>query len=297
MVIDAGIATEDNLELIRQHGFNYLCVSRGRLTDCELKAGARAVIVHDCKKQEIKLTEVAHREGGDYYLQVNSPAKALKETSMNRQFKARFEAELEKIRASVHRKGGIKATEKVAARVGRAMQKYPSIAKFYSITYKPEEKSPAVLADITWEVKVPDINADCGLYYLRTNVPSLDEKTTWEYYNLIREKECTNRQLKTDLSLRPVFHQNDDRSDAHIFFGLLAYWVVNTIRHQLKQAGNTSYWTEIVRTMSTQKLVVTEAVNALGDKVVVRKCSDPTVRPLPSTRTCGTRISPSNKKM
>ena len=78
-------------------------------------------------------------------------------------------------------------------------------------------------------------------------------------YNLIREIECTNRQLKTDLNLRPIYHQKDERSDAHLFFGLLSYWIVNSIRLELKQSGENCYWTEIVRRMSTQKLVTTES--------------------------------------
>lgn len=275
VVIDAGIATEANLSLIRQRGFNYLCVSRSRLTDCEVKADARTVIVHDSRKQEIRLTEVAHKDGGDHFLQVDSPAKALKESSMNRQFRERFETELRKIKESITKKGGVKSYDKVIERTGRAMQKYPSIAKFYTISYTPDTKNPALMSDITWAIKVPDTDAGSGKYYLRTNIAKLNEETTWNYYNLIREIECTNRQLKTDLSLRPIFHQKDDRSDAHLFFGLLAYWIVNTIRHQLGQAGNRSYWTEIVRTMSTQKLVTTEAVNALGEKVQLRMCSEP----------------------
>ncbi|MBR4293424.1 MAG: transposase, partial [Bacteroidaceae bacterium] len=67
----------------------------------------------------------------------------------------------------------------------------------------------------------------------------------------------------------------DDRSDAHLFFGLLAYWIVNTIRYKLKQKGYTSHWTEIVRVMKTQKAVTTEATNALGEKVHLRMCSEP----------------------
>ena len=78
------------------------------------------------------------------------------------------------------------------------------------------------------------------------------------------------------VGLRPIYHQKDSRSDAHLFFGLLSYWVVNTIRHQLKLSGETAYWTEIVRRMQPQKLVTTEAVNALGEKVKFRACSRPT---------------------
>ena len=133
------------------------------------------------------------------------------------------------------------------------------------------------MADIRWEIAVPDsMEKNSGTYFLRTNVETLDERTTWEYYNLTREIECTNRQLKTDLSLRPIYHQKDERSDAHLFLGLLAYWIVNTIRYKLKQKGYTSYWTEIVRVMSTQKAVTTEAVNVLGEKVHMRLCSEPT---------------------
>ena len=133
------------------------------------------------------------------------------------------------------------------------------------------------MADIQWRIAVPEnVDKDCGIYFLRTNVDTFDEKTTWDYYNLTREIECTNRQLKTDLNLRPIYHKKDDRSDAHLFLGLLSYWIVNTIRYRLKQSGVTHYWTEIVRIMSTQKAVTTEGTNALGGKVYTRLCSEPT---------------------
>ncbi len=146
------------------------------------------------------------------------------------------------------------------------------------IKYAPNDReSPKNMADITWRIAVPEnVDKDSGVYFLRTNVPDFDEKTTWDYYNLTREIECTNRQLKTDLNLRPIHHQVDDRSDAHLFLGLLAYWVVNTIRYRLKQTGMTHYWTEIVRMMSTQKAITTEATNALGEKIHLRQCSEPT---------------------
>lgn len=277
VVIDAGIATEENLELIKSKGYNYLCVSRRRMTDCELSGNRESVVVHDCQKRKIRLTEVKHEEDGDYYLQVNSPMKALKESSMKRQFRERFEDELQKAKESLTRKGGTKRYEKVIERVGRAMQKYPSIARFYKVDYVRDKNDPTLMEGITWEVKVPEqMDADDGIYFLRTNVTSLDEKTTWEYYNLIRDIESTNRQLKTDLSLRPIYHQKDENSDAHLFLGLLAYWIVNTIRHQLQQCGINHYWTEIVRIMQPQKTVTTEAVNALGEKVKYRVCSEPT---------------------
>ena len=274
--LDAGIATEENLLKIKEKGYNYLCVSRRRLADYETATDAETVTVLDCKKQPIRLTRVKHEEGGDYYLEINSPAKQLKETSMNRKFKERFEEELKKAKDSLTKKNGTKHYEKVIERVGRARQKYPSISKYYVIDYIPDEANPKNMADIQWRIAVPEnVDRDSGIYFLRTNVPTLDEKATWDYYNLIREIECTNRQLKTDLNLRPIHHKKDDRSDAHLFLGLLSYWIVNTIRYKLKQTGEACYWTEIVRRLSTQKAVTTEATNNLGEKVHMRLCSEP----------------------
>ena len=294
--LDAGIATDDNLVKIREKGYDYLCVSRSRQKDYELEPDAENVKVLDSRRQPISLTRVRHEEGGDYYLEINSPGKQLKEESMNRLFKERFEKELTKARESLSKKGGKKAYEKVIERVGRAIGKYPSISKYYVIDYIRDEKNPKNMGDIQWRIAVPE-NVDrlSGIYFLRTNREKLDEQTTWDYYNLIREIECTNRQLKTDLSLRPIYHQKDGRSDARLFMGLIAYWIVNTIRYRMKvvnqrreQEANkdkkpdekrkrfpTPFWTEIVRRMSTQKAVTTEAVNAMGEKVTVRLCSTP----------------------
>ena len=274
--LDAGIATEDNLRKIKEKGYNYLCVSRTRLTDYEISEGCQSVKVLDTRKQEITLRQVKHEADGDYYLKINSPAKAVKESSMNRQWRERFEQELTKARDALGRKGGKKTYEKVIERVGRAIQKYPSIAKYYVIDYLRDEKNPKNMADIQWRIAVPEnVDRQSGIYFLRTNVERLDEKSTWDYYNLIREIECTNRQLKTDLNLRPIYHKKDDCSDAHLFLGLLSYWIVNAIRYKLKQTGENCFWTEIVRRMSTQKAITTEGVNALGEKVSLRLCSEP----------------------
>ena len=62
----------------------------------------------------------------------------------------------------------------------------------------------------------------------------------------------------------------------NFIYSLLAYWIVNTIRYKLKQHGITHYWTEIKRILSTQKAITTEADNALGERVEMRLCSDPT---------------------
>ncbi len=228
-----------------------------------------------------------HTDGEDYYLKIDSPAKALKEESMNRKFRKGFKDGMQAIATSLTKKGGTKKRDAVLKRIGKLEGKYPSIARYYQIDVKDDGKGK--VTEVKWQLHLPEKQV-FGTYFLRTCVKKLDEKTTWDYYNLIREIECTNRQTKTDLNLRPIYHRKDDRSDAHLFLGLLSYWIVNTIRHQMKKVNEarkkaapdpkaeypTPYWKEIVLIMQTQKSITSEAINALGEKVKMRICSTPT---------------------
>ena len=294
VVLDAGIASEANLDLLRERGYNYLCVSRTKLTNYSLKDNGRTVVVYDSCKRPITLAEVAHPEGGDYYLRVNSPSKAITEQSMNSQWRERFETELQRARGALTTKGGTKNYDKVIERVGRARGKYPSISKYYKIEYIRSKEKPEHMADFNWQVQISqeEIEQRFGTYFLRTNIANLDERTTWDYYNLIREIETSNRQLKTDLELRPIYHKTDENADSHLFFGLMSYWIVNTIRYKLKQHGANHYWTELKRILSTQKAITTEAVNGLGENVTMRLCSDPTEKAAELYRQLGYKPKP-----
>ena len=109
-------------------------------------------------------------------------------------------------------------------------------------------------------------------------LPSLEgqsQEMLWQFYNTIREIEATFRVLKTDLDLRPIYHQKDESTMAHLHVGLLAYWVVNTIRHQLKKEKIHSGWSEIVRVMNTQKAVTTLAQNDKDEVIQIRRCTEP----------------------
>lgn len=296
IVMDAGIATEDNLLKIKEKGYNYLCVSRSKLKDYTLREDHKSVIVQDTCRREITLREVYTKPDEDYFLEITSPSKAMTEASMNRLWRERFEAELIRINEGIKKKCGNKKYEKVVERTGRAIERYPSIARYYNVSYVRNEDKPSEMLRIDWEIKdLSQAEAGHGVYFLRTNVRTLDERTTWEYYNLIREIECTNRQLKTDLNLRPIYHHKDQRSDAHLFLGLLAYWGVNTIRCQLKAQGENCYWTEITRRMSTQKLVTTEGVNPLGEKVMMRQCSKPSKQATKIYEKLGLKLVPFRK--
>ena len=95
------------------------------------------------------------------------------------------------------------------------------------------------------------------------------------YGNTIREIENAFRTLKTDLDLRPIYHKNDDATMAHLHLGIFAYWLVNTVRYQLKKNGINSCWKEIVRIGNTQKVITTSGTNTYDKIITTRKCSQP----------------------
>jgi hypothetical protein len=275
IVLDAGIATELNLELIKQKGYDYLCVTRSNKKKYTVEANAPIVSVLDNKKQRIDLCSVKTGNDTDYYLKVASQSKELKERSMNAQFKERFESELKKISDSLSKKSGVKLYDKVNQRIGRAKQKYPSIQRYYTIDLECADNK--VVTSMQWSIKEEaEINVRSGIYFLRTSLSCTSEDIVWKCYNTIREIESTFRVLKTDLDLRPIYHKKDDSTMAHLHLGLLAYWIVNTIRYQLKQKGINSDWREIVRIANTQKAVTTTAQNSDENIIVIRNCSEPT---------------------
>ena len=277
VVLDAGIATEENLEMIRAKGYHYLCVSRAKLKDYQAVSGRLTVLVETKSKRNVRLKAVSNHTHTDYYLEVASEDKYETANSMRMQFEQRFEMELQKIAQSLDRKGGTKKAAKVHERIGRARERYPSVQYYYDIEVTVSEDN-YIATSVSWsknEQQYAKKEASMGLYFLRTSLLMEDEVMIWNIYNTIREIESSFRLLKSDLDLRPVYHKSDAGTMAHLHLGLLAYWIVNTVRCKLKAHGINSHWKEIVRIGNTQKIITTKGKNKAGVVIGVRKCSEP----------------------
>lgn len=277
IVLDAGIATNQNLKLIRTKGYHYLCVSRQKIKNYQYDPQRLVTLLETKSKQEIRLAKILTTDNTDYVIEVKSPQKAKKESSIKTQFEIRFEEELEKIKSSLNKKGGVKTIDKVNQRIGRAKQKYPSVQGRYQIDLNYDDQKINVI-HLAWSKKEKldqQTQEDLGKYFIRTSMDMKDELIVWNVYNTIREIENTFRKLKADLDLRPIYHKNDESTVAHLNLGLLAYWIANTIRCQLKANGIHSCWKEIVRIGNTQKVITTSGYNKANEEISVRKCSEP----------------------
>lgn len=92
---------------------------------------------------------------------------------------------------------------------------------------------------------------------------------------MLTELEEALRTLKTDLQLRPIFHQKEQRSDAHIFITLLVCHLLHSIRTSLKQQGINMEWRQIRDRMSTHCRVTNRIKTKAGHMLFIRKCSEP----------------------
>ena len=274
VVIDAGIATEENLKLIQVKGYDYVCVSRSKIKDYTINKDGEIRHIMTKDNQFITLQKVEKQTETDYILKVKSTGKQAKERSMKSKFENRFLEELGKINASLTKKYGVKKADKVNQRIGRMIEKYPSAAKFYDIEVLVEKD--IVTKIIYQKKKSSDLNdQELGCYFIKTNLNTENELSLWTIYNSIREIESTFRCLKNDLDLRPIYHKNDDATMAHLHLGILAYWLVNTVRYQLKQQKINHNWQEIVRITNTQKIVTTYGQNKDDEIIYVRRCTEP----------------------
>ena len=275
IVMDAGISKEENIAYLRHHGYDYMCVTRSRLLKYSADTTQSPVQIKDKSKQVIELQKIKVENDTDHYLWVKSHMKAVKGHSMNDLFTSRFEQGLNAVERGISKKGGTKRLEKVWERIGRLKEKYPSAHNRYNIDVTHNKHG--IATGMSYRKKtgsLPDKKA--GVYFLRTSLDSADERSMWSIYNTIRDIEASFRILKSDLDLRPIYHKTDEASMAHLHLGLMAYWIVSTIRYQLKLKGITHDWREIVRIMNTQKRVTTTMVNSRDKTIQISQCSEPT---------------------
>lgn len=118
----------------------------------------------------------------------------------------------------MNKKGTVKKYEKIVERIGRLRDKHSIVSEDYSITVIPDEHKKEAIA-IEWQrnSKSNDNDRNCGVYRLRTNIENWSEQQLWETYITLTEIEATFRSLKSELGLRPVYHQKEDRVTGHLF--------------------------------------------------------------------------------
>jgi len=269
VVMDAGIATAANLAAIREAGLDYVAVSRSRPQEIPQEG---LVVIQESKSTTIQVKRLD--QNGEVLLYCRSSARARKETAMRTRMQQRFEEGLQKLAAGLKKPHGCKDYEKIALRLGRLRERYPSIARFYDIQV---EHHDGKVQGITWDItSTADLQARfAGSYYLRSSRQDLGDHELWSLYMTLIQVEDAFRSLKSELGLRPVYHRLDRRLEGHLFITVLAYHLLAAIQRRLRSKGLSHRWQTIRTRLATQMRVTVSLTNQQGERIYLRQTTEP----------------------
>lgn len=234
-VFDRGIVSEDNMDYLKGRGAQYVVgTPRSLLKDFEKDLSEKQ---WDEVELGVEVKIVEHPDyGKEKFVLCRSSQRGHKERAILERQIQRLEEELQKVKTGI-KKGRLKEASKVERRIGRWMGRYPKAERLFEVELI-KEKRRLVDLKITrridrfeWVEKVQ------GCYLLRTNLTEEDPKKLWKIYMQLNQAENAFRMSKSNLGLRPVFHQKQHRVQAHIFICFLALAMYKSLELWMASKG------------------------------------------------------------
>ena len=228
-VMDRGIPTEETLEQMRHSDppVHYLVgTPKGRLSKLEA-----ALTELPWQKVRAGITVKLLPQDGECYVLAQSVSRIGKERSMRRRQLGGLWKRLPELRQMKNLD-----RDALLMKLGAARQQWPAAWRLVAIRV-PKKEEPINEETFTWRLrkeKLRQVRRREGRYLLRTNLSGEDPLKLWEYYIQLTQVEEAFKNLKGDLALRPVYHQNENRIEAHIFVAFLAYCLHVTLRRWLR---------------------------------------------------------------
>ena len=230
-VFDRGVVSEENLAAIRRRGGHYLVgTPRSKLKQFEaelLQANWQQV------RPEVEVKLVGIPQGEETFILCRTQGRQQKEKAIRSRFSARIEDALGRLERRVAA-GRLKDRDKIQRCLGRIEARHPQVADLYDMRV-------VVMAEglrVQWAIK-PERqtwrDAREGAYLLRTNLSDENAQALWSQYMQLTEVEAAFRALKSELSIRPLFHQLERRVKAHVLVAFLGYAMWVTLKHLLKR--------------------------------------------------------------
>jgi transposase len=230
-VMDRGIVSEENLAAIRRRGGQYLVGTPRR----QMKRFEAELLRDDWTqvRPDVEVKRVAIPEGEEMYILCRTAARKEKEKAIRKRFSTRMEAALEALEKNIA-SGRLKDRYKMERRLGRIQARHPQVNDLFEVALR---ETPAGIR-LVWEMKEErkawrDLRE--GAYMLRTNLQADSAEQMWSMYMQLTEAEASFRALKSELSIRPLFHQKEPRVKAHVLVAFLGYALWVTLKHLLQR--------------------------------------------------------------
>ncbi len=283
VIMDAGIATEENLTWLRQQHYNWICVSReGKPQPPE---GVAELTLSTSAGQQVQAWKLASKDD-EARLYAVSAGKKITANAILKKNRQQFEAALQHLHDGLSKPGFLKNYDRVQQSIGRIMQRYPKVSRQYDVrvTKDATTKGSATrgvgtkASTVTFSRKqqYDDAAAGVGSYVLRTSHSDWNLERILRAYWRLTEIEATFRSLKSELGLRPIWHSKDSRISSHLFITVLAYHGVHLIRTRLKAQGINLSW-QSIRTRMRSWVRITTTVRQVNGALLVNRQD---VRPL-----------------
>ncbi len=276
IVIDAGIASDKNIEIIKNFvGFKYVAVSRkqsyenGFWDDCVEKEVKTA-------DQNVQLKLKLVKKDGEAFLLCHSEAKEAKEKAILEKKLLNFEKALNKIKNGLTKKGTRKKYATIVERIGRIKERY-SVGSLYDINVK-EINGIVTQIEYSKSPKGEAKERKTGEYVIRTNRLDLNEEEISIIHRSLTTVENSFRSMKSHLGLRPIHHKRDDATAAHIFVTVIAYHILAGISKKLRANGINYNWETIRNILSKHVRVTTSFKTKDQSTICLRNSTVPTLR-------------------
>jgi len=237
-VLDRGMVSEENLEWLRGRGAQYVVgTPKGQLRQFEKALLEKGDWREVCAGLEVKLAEAPDGTGGERFVLCRSVARAAKERAMlHRQVKL-LRAELGKLDRAL-RQQPTQALGEYERRLGRWLGRYPAAERVLKWQWQRDGQGRACgLAVRAQRERWGWARLAHGAYLLRTNHPGSDPEQFWRWYIQLTQAEAAFRVGKSDLLLRPVYHQKTGRVEAHLLVCFLALALWRVLEQWMRSKG------------------------------------------------------------
>ena len=230
-VFDRGIVSEENLAAIRKRGGQYL-VGTPR---SQMKQFEAELLKEDWTqvRPEVKVKQVTIPQGEETYILCRTEGRQEKEKAIRKRFSSRMEDALKRLAKTIAT-GRLKDRNKMERRLGGIQARHSSVRDMYEVGLRDTPEGVRLF----WQVKEDRQNwrkLREGSYMLRTNLKADTAEQLWSQYMQLTEAEAAFRALKSQLSIRPLFHQLEARVKAHVMVAFLGYALWVTLKHLLKR--------------------------------------------------------------
>ncbi len=273
IVMDAGIATDDNIALLKKSNCKYVAVSRKRTYDDTLWSGVEDEKITLSDGKTILSMKLARTEE-EVFLLCHSEAKEAKESAILLRREEKFEQALLAIKVGLTEKRKLKKYDKIMERIGRFKERY-KVGNLYTINVK---QTDGKVTDIQFEKneQCRTKESSVGTYVLRTNRLDLCAQEISKLHRSLTTVEDSFRNMKGHLGLRPNFHHDDIPTIAHVHVTVLAYHMLAGILKKLRSAEIHYNWNTIRNILGTHVRVTTTMNTEDGHVIDVRTCTTPT---------------------